>query len=388
MIILIVLSSLIIVEIVQRIKESDYKFKFLGLVQIYVVILFAQWMYYSNMMGSFTGIIEAYSDAFAKGAEGLITATAYDQLPIGTLFLNTLGSSILIVLSVMGFLYLFKKRSFFNMVIMMAMVILSLLLGIGVVLEVAQLLPDRMYAFLQLFGLVFLGSAGVIWILNNIKLEYNKLKLIPVIILIMCLSFFSLSSTIAGFETSLFVGEETAYYKLYGTPQESYFNQWKASNIVNKYLFSMDTRLEEDLNKRRIGLSGELEKEFEGFALPEKPDVRKGEDDRWTIMDRKNMEPWYIVIKEKERLNVYNSTNVIDRLPITKDGCVDIQNITENSFVIFNKFYLETGFAKGIGGHVGQYEFIRIKEDELYVLERYGKYYDNGMVDLYYKSQE
>jgi hypothetical protein len=366
MIVLIVLSSLIIVEIFQRIKESDYKFRFPELAQIYVVILFAQWIYYSNMMGSFTGITEAYSDAFAKGAESVITATAYDQLPIGTLFLNTLGSSILIVLSVIGFLYFFKKRSFFYMVIMMTA------------------------PFLQLFGLVFLGSAGVMWLVkvSNVKIKQNGLKLIPVIMLIMCLSFFSLSSTIAGFETSLFVGEHTAYTKVYGTPQESHFDQWKESNIRNKYLFSMDIGLEEDLEITRI--AEKLKKEFEskGFALPEKHIVRKGVDYQWVIINRTNMEPWYIVIKEKEkekeRLNAYDITNVIDRLPITKYGSIDVQNITENSFIIFNKFYLITGFAKGTGGHLGQYEFIRIKEDKHYMLERYGKYYDNGMVDLYY----
>jgi hypothetical protein len=391
MIILIILASLVIVEIFQRIKESDYKFRFLGLFQIYVVILFAQWMYYSHKMGSFVGIIEAYRDAFAKGAESFIEATAYDQLQIKTLFLNTVGSSILMVLSVIGFLYFLKNRSFFNNVIMVTTVILSILLGIGVVLKVPQLLADRMYPFLQLFGLVFLGSAGIIWLVkvSNIKIEQNKLKLIPVIVLIMCLSFFSLSSTIAGFETSLFVGEDTAYPKLYGSPQESCFNEWKASNIENKYLFSMDIGLEEDLNRRRIGLE-ELEKEFEsrGFALPVKPDVRKEEDYRWTIMDRKNREPWYIVIKEDGKLNVYNITQITDRLPITKDGGIDIQNITKNSFVIFNKFYLKTGLRKGTGGHLGQVELIRIREDKLHVLDRNNRYYDNGMVELYYKSQE
>jgi len=313
MIILIVLSSLLIVEIFQRIKESDYKFKFPGLVQIYVVILFAQWMYYSNMMGRFTGIIEAYSDAFAKGAESLTAPTAYDQLQIGTLFLNTVGSSILIVLSVIGFLYFFKKRYFFNRVIMMVTVILALLLGFGAVLKEPWLLADRLYPFLQLFGLVFLAGAGIMWILGDIKIRQNRLKVIPVIILIMCLSFFSLSSTIAGFETSLFVGEHTAYYKLYGTPQESYFNQWKASNIVNNSM-------------------------------------------------------------------------VLKTPPTKRDRSIDVQNISENSFIILNKFYLKTGFVKGIGGgHLGRYEFKRIKEDELYVLEKYNRYYDNEMVDLYYK---
>ena len=391
MIILIVLSSLIIVEIFQRVKESDYKFRFLGLIQIYVVILFAQWMYYSNRMGSFAGILKAYSDAFAKGTESLIMATAYDQLPIGTLFLNTLGSSILIILSVIGFLYFFKKRSFFNRVIMMTTVTLAILLGIGIVLKVPQLLPDRMYPFLQLFGLVFLGSAGIVWILGNVNLKENRFKIVPVIVLIMCLSFFSLSSTIAGFETSLFVGEETAYSKVYGTPHESYFNEWKASNIVNKYLFSMDLRLEEDLNKIRIGLSGELDKEFEsgGFVLPEKNDVRKDGDCQWTVINRTNREPWYIVIKEVGNLNVYDITRITDQLPLTEDGSIDVQNIAKNSFAMSNKFYLKTGFvAKMIGGHghLGQHKFKRIREDKLHVLERYSKYYDNGMVDLYYKS--
>lgn len=391
MIILIVLSSLIIVEIFQRIKESDYKFKFPGVVQIYAVILFAQWMYYSNKMGSFVGILEAYKSAFAKGAESLIAPTAYDQLPIRTLFLNTLGSSILIVLSVIGFLYFFKKRFSFNMVIMIATVVLSVLLGIGVVLVVPQLLADRMYPYLQLFGLVFLGSAGVMWLVkeSNIEIKQSGLKLISIVILIMCLAFFSLSSTIAGFETSLFVGEEIAYYKLYGSPQESYFNEWKASNIVNKYLFSMDIGLDEDLDSSARGLSEKLENEFKriGFALPERSVVIKEDDDQWVITDRKNEESQYSVIKEDGKLNVYNLTKITDRLPITKEGSIDAQNITENSFVILNKFYLKTGFARGIGGHLGQHEFIRLKEDELYVLERYDRYYDNGMVDLYYKSK-
>ena len=387
MIILIVLSSLIIVEIFQRVKERDYKFRFPGLFQIYAVILFAQWIYYSNRIGSFVGILEAYKSAFAKGAESLITATAYDQLPIKTLFLNTLGSSILIILSVIGFLYFFKKRSFFNRAIMMTTITLAILLGIGVVLKVPQLLPDRMYPFLQLFGLVFLGSAGIMWISGNVNLKENRFKIVPVIVLIICLSFFSLSSTIAGFETSLFVDEHTAYSKLYGSPQETYFGQWKASHIENKYLFSMGIGLEEELNRRRIGLSGELKKEFEsrGFALPERPDVRTDKDYQWTIIDRKGNRPWYVVIKEKGRLNIYNITKITDRFPITRDGSIDVQNVSENSFVILNRFYLKTGFISSYGGHLGQHRFIRIKEDKLYVLERYSRYYDNGMVDLYYK---
>jgi hypothetical protein len=35
---------------------------------------------------------------------------------------------------------------------------------------------------------------------------------------------------------------------------------------------------------------------------------------------------------------------------------------------------------------MGQREFKKIKEDKHYMLDRCGKYYDNEMVGLYYKS--
>jgi len=88
MIIIIVLSSLVMVEVFYRITENDYKFRFPGLVQMFLVILIAQWIYYANFMGSFVSVFRAYNSAFAKGAESLIVATAYDQLSIETLFLE------------------------------------------------------------------------------------------------------------------------------------------------------------------------------------------------------------------------------------------------------------------------------------------------------------
>lgn len=390
MIISIVLSSLVMVEIFYRITENDYKFRLSGLFQMFLVILFAQWIYYANFMGSFVIVFSAYKSAFEKGAESLIVATAYDKLPIGTLFMNTLGSSILIVLSVIGFLFFLKKRSFFNDAIRMTAVVISFLLAIGVVLSVQWLLADRMYPFLQLFGLVFLGTMGIMWILDISKIKKKRLNLIPVIIVIMCLAFFSTSSTIAGFETSLFVSKETAYYRSYTTPHESYFNQWQASNSVNEYLFSMDIGLEEDLNKRRVIITEKLKKEFDsrGFALPEQPMTTKEGDEQWAITSysNRNKKP-YVIRKEEGRLNTYDTLVILNNPPLTRDGSIDVQNITKNSFICFNELCLKTGFPEMIGrGHLGQLRFTIIKEDTLFVLERYEKYYDNGIVNLYYSK--
>lgn len=98
----------------------------------------------------------------------------------------------------------------------------------------ATLLPDRLYPFLQLFGLVFLASGGILWILNRKTIQKRKLKFISVIFLIVCLSFFSCSSTIAGFETSPFTGDEMAYYKLYKTPQETLSDGWISEYVIEE----------------------------------------------------------------------------------------------------------------------------------------------------------
>ena len=60
------------------------------------------------------------------------------------------------------------------------------------------------------------------------------------------------------------------------------------------------------------------------------------------------------MIKEKEKLNIYNITKITSRLPITKNGSVAVQNILENSFIILNDFYLKAGCVKRIGGPLGQ----------------------------------
>jgi hypothetical protein len=239
MVVFIILLSVALVEIFQYVKIPDYKFIFPRLAQLYVVILFTQWIYHSNMMGRFSGIIDAYKDAFTEEvATSIMTETYYDTLPIKTLLLNEIGSSILILLAVVGFLYFFKHRSFFTNVVMASAITFIILIGIGIIFKEPYLLPHRMYAFLQEFALVFLVSAAIIWILSNAK-NIKSVKPVLVIGVIMCLSFFSLSSTIAGFETSPLAGDQ-AYWKIYDTPYDRYSREWiqaytpTGSNITSR----------------------------------------------------------------------------------------------------------------------------------------------------------
>ena len=162
-----------------------------------------------------------------------VPPTGYDRLPLITLFENTLGSSLLVLVAVLGFCSYIKKRSWFGDVTILNGIFLSILLGLGILFTQVFLLPDRLYPFLQIFCLVFLGAAGIIWLHHSVSSK-NRLIIVGCIcILVVLMSFFSLASIINGFETSPFVGDDIAYSKLYGTSQDVSFDEWKTSFIQN-----------------------------------------------------------------------------------------------------------------------------------------------------------
>jgi hypothetical protein len=160
--------------------------------------------------------------------------TAYDTLSLITLFENTLGSSLLILTAVIGFCSFIKKRSWFGDVTIINGILLSFLLGLGVLFTYVFLLPDRLYPFLQIYCLVFLGAAGVLWLYNTTQPRKRSFMIICICILIATMSFFSLASIINGFETSPFVGDNVAYQKLYTTSQDVSFGEWRTSFIQNE----------------------------------------------------------------------------------------------------------------------------------------------------------
>ena len=159
--------------------------------------------------------------------------TAYDKLPIITLFENTLGSSLLVLVSILGFCSLLKKRSWFGNYTIISAILLSFLLGIGILIPIAVLLPDRLYPALQIFSLVFLGAFGILWIRNSVPIRNKSTVVLGICILVGMMSFFSLASIINGFETSPFVGENVAYPKIYITSQDVSFDAWRNSFIQN-----------------------------------------------------------------------------------------------------------------------------------------------------------
>jgi len=329
-VILVMLATMLLVELLNYIKARGYHFQVHGLALLFFIALLAHWMYVSGMMGTLVHIIEVYYDAFTQEAATSITlTTTFAGLPLENMLLNEIGSGILIVLSVIGFLHFFQHSSSFKKFIIALVGAFLVLISIEILMKESYLESHRLYVFLQEFSLVFLAGGAIIWMLNNFK----KLKLLP-IILVICLSFFSLASLIHGEETSLFKGDR-AYWKLYETPYERYSAVW------TKQYISDDSSIIRSLSFRNPTVDISAEK------LP----LREAEDS----MNREIL-------------------------------VIDFQQIPEDSFIIFSQFDIDVGFPyKRVAPgkyYAGGTSYDRLDESVTSSLEE-EKLYDNGVVSIY-----
>lgn len=172
------IASVLLVELLFKADFKRYKVKSFGVFTIFILMLLTHWMYYSSIFKSFVNIVDSYIQVFT----GDITTysksiTFYDELPLGNIFLNEIGSSILLCLSVIGLFYYIRHRSLFSNVISLLFVVFLGLIGVGAVLNLYYLLPNRIYAFMQQMSLVFLASASIFWIFGNINRHNNAKKL-------------------------------------------------------------------------------------------------------------------------------------------------------------------------------------------------------------------
>lgn len=164
-----------------------------------------------------------------------VPPTGYDKLPLITIFENTFGSSLLVLVAVWGFCSCIKNRFGRGDFLLLTALFLSVVLGLGILFSYVFFLPDRLYPFLQIFSLVFLGAFGILWLHNAVPFQRKTFIVGCICLLVAMMSFFSLASIINGFETSPFIGENIAYPKLYTTSQDVSFDAWSNSYIRTEY---------------------------------------------------------------------------------------------------------------------------------------------------------
>jgi hypothetical protein len=122
---------------------------------LFCIGLFSHWMYYSHLIVDFAHILKAYLDAVTIDLivhqSSFSQATRYDSLPLSTIFLNTFGSNILIMLSAYGFILFAQKGGLFRNIIISWMLIIPILIVTGIFIDLRFFLPNRLYVFMQLF---------------------------------------------------------------------------------------------------------------------------------------------------------------------------------------------------------------------------------------------
>ncbi len=329
-IVLFLILAICFLELLYPEKLKSNKREVIWFTSIYLFILFCQWIYYSNLFGGFIGIVDTYIDVFSTDVSSSVTsATVYDAIPLSTLLLNEIGSCILIILSTIGFLYCIHRRSKFFDTVLTMLLLLGALIGVGILINIYYLMPNRVYVFLQCFALVFLAGIAVLWILYNCKENLKKIG--AVVLLVVCLSFFSSASTIAGFETSLFTNDQP-YWKFYETPQERFSCTWG-----EKYI-----------GDNSIAGSGSLVCPSRNISLVKYP------------------------IRE------------------TENGFIpDLSGVTNELYFQFSRFDVSTSvlYQRVMGYHMGCYMRVKLSPDSENSFEALDKVYDNRMLSTYFRFQ-
>ena len=334
-IVLFLLMVICSLEIVYLEKQKSRKRDLIWFTSIYLFILFCQWIYYSHLFSGFIGIVDTYIDVFTTDVSSSVaSATVYDAIPIGTLLLNEIGSCILLFFSTIGALYCIHHRSKFFDAILAMILLLGAMIGVGALINVYYLMPNRVYVFLQQFALVFLAGIALLWFLHNSKGSKGSkgaLKKVGAItLLVVCLSFFSSASTIAGFETSLFT-KDLPYWKFYETPHERYSCTWG----------------EKDIGNNNVAGSGSLICPVKNLSFVKYPIIE------------------------------------------TEHGFLPDISDRNESYVQFNRFDTLTSvlYQRVMGYHMGCNMRVKLSSDSEYSFETLDKIYDNKMLSTYFRFQ-
>jgi hypothetical protein len=192
------------------------------------------WPNYTCLMSKSFELARGYYRVLLN--ESIVASPAvYDALPLPTIFLNTIGDSLLQIAFVFGLFLLISRRiDGRNMIIVASTLALFALAGTGLFTRLIYLLPNRVYVFLEMLGLAPLAAVALRdlprWRFRTSTRMKRSLVIVIVVLFAFSFTFASASSTIAGFETSPYVGPQP-FNKLYGTNYESASAGWICLNV-------------------------------------------------------------------------------------------------------------------------------------------------------------
>lgn len=224
-------------EILYPNKHLKFHFSFFILVSM-ISIMFAQFIHRSQDIAVFTQASKEYIENIFSSE--LSNPGIYSKTSWGHIFVNTLSSTILLTLATPGIIHTFKdmlnaQKKTGNLIsqtvklnlwifVFFGMYYFTLIVA-GILLKSHYLMPQRVYVLLQVFSLAYLSGYTLRLLLNSGKRVTSVM-----LILLVFLAFFSQTTIIAGFESSLFLSD-TPFIKTYYTPQEITSGVWISSKL-------------------------------------------------------------------------------------------------------------------------------------------------------------
>lgn len=340
-ILLLILTLVFVVDCFVTLRVRKSKLKTGNLYLIFLTMLLVQWMYYSFLMSTAVGFFERYSAAITSESN-IAQVSTYDIYPVELIFLNTFGIGLIGFLSGIGFLSLLSKKSSITRIFSGYTVGLVAVVGIGVIFNFVYLLPNRVFAYLGAVSLIILIPKGIEFLrLDKANKHILRTKIPALAVVTFLVFFFTTSSTISGFETSLFTGNYPNV-KLYETPYERHAVNWLDPHLVS-----------------------------------EQNDV--------IYVSRSFYAPLLQGI-----IAHHNSTNLtIMYLPMTEEhDDVNISALKNNSTVMFSEYDTDPGFISGITavGRPGIGVYMRFNNSIIHRFSGLNSLYDNGKITIFHKA--
>ena len=333
LIIFLIILFISIYEIIIKLRtKSNLRNSIKGLLFTYAIVMLTQWIFNTKFLIKILNIFSIYFEAFQKLE--VASPLKYDTLIPNIIFLNTLGMCLFMLFSTIGILHILKVNNLLSLTAMITSIFLSFSMAFGIMSGTGFLAPQRLFTYMQQFGLVFLASIGIFYILNYLGKKFfnsNIIKAFAVAAIIFNVAFFSASSNIAGFETSPFVYGQS-YLKLFKTLQEVQSEDWIETHV--------------QISESSIYKSGSYYTYIHQFA---------------------NV-PSSILYKE---IPLYNNN-------------INFTAITDGDFILFSKFDIICGFVTKLkAGKFGQTEYMKQQLNPFQDLLDYDKYYDNSISSVF-----
>lgn len=224
MTIILLIVALFIIEI----NSKNISF-YLNIALLFLVMLFAHWIYVSHLFSSLVDITRIYYVSLfspenyqASISTQIIDSTAQ---PLWIDFLNTSGKGLLFMMASVGSLYGLSKKNPYIFLWLVWCIFIFSLVAIGSFINMPLLLAGRLLSVFWAISVVYLSGLGVLLLAKKIKGSSS----IFFCLLLFITTILTLGSTSSGTESSLFQNGESIH--LYDTNSDLQYYSWLQTNV-------------------------------------------------------------------------------------------------------------------------------------------------------------